>query len=352
MTIETNDAESSDRRNPTLDYPLPVHRSGRAPEIDRQPTSPATGTTRRLPSLGAEAETDVSDLYADEVDRFDPDRELAHRGASTLEASGQRMLLRAGFTAVVGGAIITLVSMAFGPRFFTTDVRALGILVGLAIVAMGAIAPIGSDSRKTVPGALIIVAAILAFPIAAGGYFIGSIVSIIGGSLLIAYEPPTDDVRIVVRRAGRIRRITALIVDFVVAFFVQRIMFWIAPDFFSNTFNVVVAWAFAWLFVAVLPMMLTRRTPGRILVVLRLVDVDDAERSGFINALAREVIRGLLAIGSFFLLVRAILGDGLEFGQFAITALVIAAAGFAIERFNILDRVSNSVCVYDAIEGS
>ncbi len=308
---------------------------------------------RQLPEgAGADISDDWRDLYADERSaRLHAEgRELARRDASAAEATGRRTLVRAAFTCVVGGGIITLVSMAFGPRFFTNDVRALGILVGLAIVALGAVAPIGTESRKTGLGALIIVAAILAFPIAAGGYFIGSIISVIGGSLLVAYEPPPSDVEVTVRRAGRVRRATGLVVDFVAAFVAHRLLFALAPDFFTSSVNVVVAWAFAWLAVAVVPTMWTRRTPGRVLVVLRLVDVVDAARAPFGRALLREALRGVVAIGGFLVLARALLGDQLAVGRFALAALVLAVIGLALERLHVLDRLTGTVSVYDEIE--
>lgn len=294
-------------------------------------------------------------LYSDEGGRKSPrwsptDQELDRRAPTDAEATGRRILLRAAFTAGIGGAIISLFSFAFGPRFFVADVRALGILSGLVIIALACVAPIGAESRKTALGALIIVAAVVAFPIAAGGYFVGSIVAVIGGALLVAYEPPSDEVEVVVRPAGRIRRFVALAVDFVAAFALHRLLFAVVPSFFSTTVNVLVAWAFCWMIISVVPTIWTRRTLGRILVVLRLADPHTADRADPMSVLARELLRGVIAIGGFFLVLRVALGDELRVVPAMLAVVALALVGFAIERFRVMDELTGAVSVYDSFE--
>lgn len=274
---------------------------------------------------------------------------ICRRPARPEEISGRRTLVRAGFTTAVGGAIITLTAFAFGPRFFASDVRAFGLLLGLVMIGLGATAPLDPGSRKTTTGVMVVACAIVAFPVAAGGYFVGSIVAVVGGSLLIAYEPSTDVFQVRVHRAGWVRRQTALMVDVVAAFVVQRVMYSLVPDFFETTVNVIVAWAFSWLLVAVLPAMWMRRTPGRILLALRVVEPRSGERSGFGAALTREVVRGIVAIGSVMVLLRALLGADLRILRFLAVLSGLVLVTLVVERFRLVERLTGTVSSYDAI---
>lgn len=289
----------------------------------------------------------LAEIFAEEP-TVDAD-EIFRREAVTAELSGQRTLLRAGATSAAGGLIIALVSMAFGPRFFVADIRLLGICVGMSIVALSAVAQIGTKVRKAALGALIIVGAVLSFPIAAGGYFAGSIIAVVGGAMLVAYEPPVAAVTVVVRRAGRIRRFAALWIDFLAAFVLQRILNALIPDFFLQALNVVISWIFVWFVVAVVPCMWTRRTPGRIVLMERVVDADTGGRALLTPAVIRELIRGVMAIGSLILFGQVVLRSNFNLWGIAAATVVVVLIGFVAEFFDLLDRATGTRSVFDTV---
>lgn len=277
------------------------------------------------------------------------DRILSTRAATATEASGKRVLTRAALTSGFGGSIIAYTSMAFGPRFLASDVQILGIFIGLTMLGLALVAPLHPQSPKTAIGVFVVAGAIAAFPIAAGGYVIGSIVSVIGGSVLIAYEPPPPQVHVVVYRAGRIRRVTGLIVDFIIAFAIQRVLYLLLPAIANTSAYVYLSWVLAWFIAAVIPTLLTRRTGGRILVVLRVASRHTGQRAPAMKTLIRELLRGAIILTSFFALAAATLGTSLDYAPSLGMIAVLAVVGFVGERFFVMDRLTGTASVYDDI---
>lgn len=271
------------------------------------------------------------------------------RTATGSETSGQRILTRAAITTALGGGVIALVSAAFGTRMFAADARIWGLFCGLAIVALGVLAPVGADSRKLVHGAIVIVLGIVSFPIALGGYVFGAIATIVGGAMLVAYEPPVGQVSIQTERAGTIRRVAALIVDFAVAFVAQRILYLLAGSFFTNTVNVVMSWLIVWFVVAVEPAILSRRTPGKLLLSIRTADWRTGHRSSTWGAAVRETIRGAVVVGTLFAVWAASLRDSFEGLRGLLMLLVIIGLVALAEAADIVGRLSGTMSAYDVV---
>ncbi len=271
------------------------------------------------------------------------------REPTSREASGRRTLIRAAVTIVIGGVVIAVVSAAFGSRLFAADARILGLFTGMTIAALGLVAPIGPTSRKMVIGVLVIVLSLISFPIALGGYVFGSLTAIVGGAMLVGYVPPIPPVRVETQAASYVRRLVALLIDFAVAFVFQRVLYLLAPPFFTNTFNVVVSWILVWLAVAVEPTILTRRTPGRLLLSLRVADWRTGRRSSTTGAAVRELMRGFVAIGTLFAVWAATLRETLNEGRGLMMLLVACGLVALAEAAELMGRVTGTISAHDVL---
>lgn len=283
-----------------------------------------------------------------------------HRAPTPREASGGRILARAALTAAVGGMIIAGVSAAFSSRLLALgpDARFLGVFCGLLIVALAGVAVIGSGGGgtpgatagpRTALGAVIVVVAIISFPAAFGGYVVGAMVSIVGGAMLVAYQPTDGAVEVLVERAGVFRRGVALVVDFILAFVLHRILFLLVPFMFRQTLTVLLMWALVWFVVAVEPAILTRRTPGRLLMSLRLADLRTGHRSATHSAIIREVIRGLVSVGTFVITLKSLLKFDVELLRAFTTLAGSLAVVYVLELTRTVDRLSAAITVHESI---
>jgi MFS family permease len=281
--------------------------------------------------------------------RFRPRRHLLTREPTRFEASGRRILNRAAATVVVGGMIIAGISWAFAGQLLALDVRALGLLIGILLVGIGLVAPVEPGQRKLLFGVLIIALGIISIPVAFGGYVVGALVTIIGGAMLVAYEPPTESVKILVREADHTRRLLAFVVDFAVAFAAHRVFFFMAGWFFTSTINVVIAWIIVWFLVVVEPSILTRRTPGRLLVSIRIGEPEEGNRGPGVNTAIREGLRGLIAVASLFFVLGAALRNNLQIGLGLVALVIVILGVFVFESFDLLNRLSRTVVIHDEI---
>lgn len=277
------------------------------------------------------------------------DGPLARREATPAESSGRRILNRAAATIIVGGLIIGGISLAFSGSLLAADVRILGLFIGIVMVGVGATSVIEPGSRKLVQGVIVIALSIVAMPVALGGYVIGSLVGIVGGAMLVGYEPPTTAMTVRTEPAGYPRRAVALLVDFMIAFLVQRILYLFMGWFFTNTLNVILTWIVVWFVAVIEPSILFRRTAGRLLVSTRVIDADDGGRPPAGNAAIRELLRGAVAIGGLFLVAGATLQTSLNLGRGIAMILVLGALVALAEGFGLLDRVSQTTVGHDRI---
>ncbi len=102
-----------------------------------------------------------------------------------------------GVLTIIGGALVTLVGIAlavvgaflgaFGFAFAWLFFIGLG--VGILLIVMGILA-LARPQGKTVWGVLIIVLAIASLPTALGGLFLGFLLALIGGILVLVHKPP------------------------------------------------------------------------------------------------------------------------------------------------------------------
>jgi hypothetical protein len=274
---------------------------------------------------------------------------LQIRQATEAEAKGTKVLARAAVTVLIGGLIIAGISAAFSTNLFTADIRAAGLFIGLVMAGIGLISLVDPGGRKLVPGVIVIALAVVALPVALGGYLVGSLTAIVGGAMLVAYEPPTGPMMVQAEPAGYPRRALALITDFLVAFLLQRLLYALAGWFFVNTFNVLVSWVVVWVVAVVLPSILTRRTAGRILASTRVADLQGGNRSTATQAIIRESARGVIAIVTLFMVLGAVLQDSLLVWRGAAMVVVLGLLLALAEGFGLLDRIARSTSVHDRI---
>lgn len=223
------------------------------------------------------------------------------------------------------------------------------MFVGLSIAALGALSIPLPQQRKYVQGAFILVLSIVSFPIAMGGYVLGALAGIVGGAMLIGYEPPTGPVRIETRPAHLIRRLVALVVDFTLAFGLQRLLFALFPPLFSSTFNVIISWIFVWAVIALEPVILSRRTAGRLLMSLRVADWETGERPSNTAALKREIYRGTYVIVTLFVVWSAIFQASFSPVRGIVNFIVMFILGLALDLYHAAGRFSHTIDVHDVI---
>jgi MFS family permease len=281
------------------------------------------------------------------ANRFDGP--LDTRPATELEASGRRILLKAAAMVILGGLIIAGVSAMFSTSLFAPDIRMAGLFMGLVVAGIGLVSVVDPDTKKMIHGVIAIAIGVVAMPIALGGYIIGSLAAIVGGAMLVAYQPPDGPLAVEVEHASYPRRLLALLTDFVVALVVQRILYFIAGWFFVNTLNVMLSWIVVWFLVVVEPSILTRRTVGRLLVSTRVADVSSADRATTVGTIVRESIRGVIAIGAMFMIAGATLQSSFRVGAGLLMAVIVVGLVALFEGFGLLDRLSGTAAVYERI---
>ncbi|WP_206443329.1 DUF6114 domain-containing protein, partial [Candidatus Protofrankia californiensis] len=123
---------------------------------------------------------------------------------------------RAAVPTMTGGAAVCYFSFSFGPTFFSAGVAVYGLGLGLLITAFGLLM-VWYPGASGALGLLSVIGGLIAFPIAAGGLVVGSLLAIVGGSLAAAWTPPPDGALLAVRTARIGVRTTAMIVDVTLA---------------------------------------------------------------------------------------------------------------------------------------
>jgi hypothetical protein len=263
------------------------------------------------------------------------------RPASPAEAAGRPIVVRAAAAGIAGGALIAVVAGSFGPRFFTADVRAWGIAMGLVAVLL-LLAPLTGTRVLPGTGQVLILVGILAIPVAAGGFGLGSLLVITAGVLLAATAPAGDGAVVVTAPARALRRVLALAVDLGLTV-VATVLVVTAPwyPFPLGSDAVLGVWLGVWLVVTVPSTALAVTTPGRWLVSVRV----RATRDGWWRPVVREAARGLVALACLLGTAAAWLTAGPAAGAAALAASVLAALAGTLPTRTWLDRVTATVPV-------
>lgn len=275
---------------------------------------------------------------------------LAVRPASATEQSGRRYLARACGVTAAGGVVITALTSGIFANLSDSLVGTTGMVIGLALIAIAMVAWFDAGTRKLGPGAAAIVLGVVSLPFAFGGLIVGALCCVIGGAMLVAYEPPTGTLVVETRRAGWLQRSVAALVDFSLVLGLQIVLGRFVPGVDngrspSNTVSVLVAWFLCWTLAVLVPTLMVRRTPGRLLVGLRLVDSVTGRRLDSVPAVARELARGALTIGVFLTVARTFSNNGFW------PAMLVAWVGLVLlvvtVWFDLLDRATGSTVGHD-----
>lgn len=263
------------------------------------------------------------------------------RPASPAEAAGRPIVVRAAAAGIAGGTLIAVVAGSFGPRFFTADVRAWGIAMGLVAVLL-LLAPLSGTRVLPGTGQVLILVGILAIPVAAGGFGLGSLLVIGAGVLLAATAPAGEGAAVVTAPARAPRRALALAVDLGLTV-VATVLVVTAPwyPFRLGSDAVLGVWLAVWLVVTLPSTLLAATTPGRWLASVRV----RATRDGGWRAAVREAVRGVVALGCLLGTAAAWLTGGPGVGAAALAGSVLVVLAGSLPSRTWLDRMTATVPV-------
>lgn len=289
--------------------------------LDAAPVPP-TPRARRRPALGRASGGEI-------------------RPASSAEAAGRPLVVRAAAAGIAGGTLIAVVAGSFGPRFFTADVRAWGIAMGLVAVLL-LLGPLTGTRVLPGTGQVLLLVGILAVPVAAGGFGLGSLLVIVAGVLLAATVPAGEGAVVVTAPARAARRAAALAVDLgltVIATVLVVTHPWYPFPLGSDA--VLAVWAGVWLAVTVPATVLAATTPGRWLVSVQV----RVTGRGTWRPAVREALRGAVALTCLLGTAAAWLTWGPTGGAAALVVSAGAAVAGAVPARTWLDRVTATVPV-------
>jgi hypothetical protein len=103
--------------------------------------------------------------------------------------AGGILAIIGGVFILLGGLVLAFIGTLFGAFFgFGVWVFYIGLVVGLLTIVMGVLALVKPE-MKMVWGVLIIVLSIASWPTALGGFFIGFLLALIGGILILVFKP-------------------------------------------------------------------------------------------------------------------------------------------------------------------
>lgn len=275
---------------------------------------------------------------------------LAVRPATPIEHSGRRYLTRASGATAFGGAVLTLFTSGIFANLSQSMVGTTGMLIGMALIAIGMVTWVDPAKRKMPAGAAAIVLGVLSLPFSIGGLVVGALSAVIGGALLVAYEPPTGPMVVETRRGGLLQRIAAAIIDFTLVLILQITVGRLIPGVnngteASNTISVLIAWILCWSLAVLVPAVMVRRTLGRLVVGLRVVDLRTGGRVETVPTVIRELTRAVLTIGSFIVCARVFSDHGFWAAMLALWFVV--AATVLLEWFDVVDRFTGSTVGHD-----
>ncbi len=278
---------------------------------------------------------------------------VAPSAAARLHRS---MVRRAATAVVVGGAVLVAVATSPGPRLFAPDARLLGTGLGVLVIAL-ALGPLTGGRVGPVLGPLVVAAGVVALPVAAGGFGLGSALVVGGGVVLGSLRPVPDDAPVVDVPAGARRRALALIVDTgLTAVAMVLLAAGPAGAVLGSSASVPLAWAVLWAAVTVPASRLLGASPGAWLLGARLVASRGSaagRRPTWPALLVRQAVRGAVGVGTLVgVLVLALTAGPVPalLAAAAVAAAGVAAALGAGGRGPWLDALTGSTPVVSRLE--
>lgn len=259
------------------------------------------------------------------ADEAAPATRPAPAAASPAAGAHRSLVRRAAVAVVVGGAVLVAVATSGGPRLFAPDARLLGTGLGVLVIAL-ALGPLTGGRVGSVLGPVVVAAGVVALPVAAGGFGVGSALVVGGGVVLASLRPVPDDVVVVDVPAGAGRRAVALLVDTGLTV-VAMVVLAAAPTgaALTSTAAVYLTWVAVWAVVTVPASRLLGASPGAWLLGARLVAGRGAgRRPSWPGLLARQAVRGLVGVGGLLGVLLLALTAG------AVPALLTAVALVAV----------------------
>jgi hypothetical protein len=245
---------------------------------------------------------------------------------------------RGSIAAFLGGAIIVIVAMTVSEGFFNFGVAERGQVIGLIICAL-ALTAVSAPQSAPLIGAGIVVAGVVSFPIGLGGLIVGSILSVVGGGLVAAWQQPPARAVLRVVPAPAWTRLGAFVIDLLILVTASLILRGMADDAVGKRNPI--------LFVLPLTIWALLRawcgsrygwTPGKLFAGLRLRDARTGQPPSFRITFVREI--GLL-LGVVVVAWIASQGFDLLFGhdgQVNVVLLNVIAIPLAIAGLLLLGR--------------
>lgn len=205
---------------------------------------------------------------------------------------------RGSITAFLGGGIIVLVAMTVSEGFFNFGVAERGQVIGLIICAL-ALTAVSAPQSAPLVGAGIVVAGVVSFPIGLGGLIVGSILSVVGGGLVAAWQLPPSRAVLRVVPAPAWSRLGAFAIDLVILITATLVLRGMADDAVGK--NNPILFVLPLTIWALLRAWCSSRygwTPGKLFAGLRLRDARTGAPPSFRIAFVREIglLLGVVAI--------------------------------------------------------
>ncbi len=231
-----------------------------------------------------------------------PLRPDAHHGDPGAEARLNRGPMseaerpwRAVVLTLAGGALVLFFAASIGaylgPSGLATNLPRFGQVLGLVVTILGVSMAMFPGATRVL-GPFLMIAGILAFPIAFGAALIGSVCLIMGGALAFAWMPAPPAARLRVRAAPTAWRLGALSIDLVlfgivVLVFASKILNAEMRDSAVVRYGIELA---VWL-ALVLPGATRGFTPGKLMTRVRVCAIGTIDPPRASRALLRECMR-------------------------------------------------------------
>lgn len=237
---------------------------------------------------------------------------------------------RAVVLTLAGGVLILYFAASIGaylgPSGLATNLPRFGQALGLVVLILGISMAMFPGATRVV-GPFLMIAGILAFPIAFGAALIGSVCLIMGGALAFAWMPAPPAARLQIRPALTAWRLGALSIDLtlfaiVVLVLASRVLNAEMRDNAAVRYGVELA---VWL-ALVLPGATRGFTPGKLMTRVRVCAVGTIDPPSASRALLRECVRTVEGILLAATLVAVASTQGLRIAGTAAVAIGAAMA--------------------------
>lgn len=237
---------------------------------------------------------------------------------------------RAIVLALAGGVLVLYFSASIGaylgPSGLATNLPLFGQVLGLGVLILGVSMAMFPGATRVL-GPFLMIAGILAFPIAFGAALIGSVCLIMGGALAFAWMPAPPAARLQIRPAVTSWRLGALSIDLtlfgiVVLVLASRVLNAEMRDNAAVRYGVELA---VWL-ALVLPGATRGFTPGKLMTRVRVCAVGTLDPPRASRALLRECVRTVEGAAVATVLVALAAAQGLRIAGAMAVIVAIAMA--------------------------